>query len=131
MCAMTQSTKNKAKPQLTGLSREEVLQSREKYGSNLFTKRKRKSFLIRYLESFGDPIIQILMAALALAVVLILASLVLTKESSELGTRYSQNIYVGHLTLTVKALAMLPVACAARIFKSVGRAEEALEADLG
>ena len=72
-----------------------------------------------------------LMASLALAVVLILVSLRLTIDSEELGTRYSQNIYVGHLTLTVKALAMLPVACAVRIFKSVGRAEEALEADLG
>ena len=72
----------------------------------------------------------ILMASLALAVVLILVSLRLTIDSEELGTRYSQNIYVGHLTLTVKALAMLPVACAVRLFQSEGRAEESVEVDV-
>ena len=68
--AMTQSTKNVKRAQFTGLTHEEVLFSRKKYGSNLFTKRKRKSFLMKYLESFGDPIIKILMAALAVNVLL-------------------------------------------------------------
>ena len=67
---MTQSTKIVKRAQLTGLTHEEVLFSRKKYGSNLFTKRKRKSFLMKYLESFGDPIIKILMAALAVNVLL-------------------------------------------------------------
>ena len=67
---MTQSTKNLKKHTLTGLTPEEVLLSRKKYGSNLFTKRKRKSFFLKYLESFSDPIIKILLAALAVNVFL-------------------------------------------------------------
>ena len=67
---MTQSTKNLKKHPTVGLMPEEVLLSRKKYGSNLFTKRKRKSFLLKYLESFGDPIIKILLAALAVNILL-------------------------------------------------------------
>ena len=67
---MTQSTKNAKKYSLMGLTSEEVISSRKKYGSNLFTRRKRKSFLIKYLENFGDPIIKILLAALAVNVLL-------------------------------------------------------------
>ena len=68
--AMTQTTKSLKKHTLTGLTPEEVLLSRKKYGSNLFTKRKRKSFFLKYLESFGDPIIRILLAALAVNIFL-------------------------------------------------------------
>lgn len=53
-----------------GLTNEEVTISRKKYGNNLFTMRKRKSFVKKYLESFRDPIIKILMAALAVNVFL-------------------------------------------------------------
>lgn len=67
---MTQSTKNAKKYPLTGLTSEEVVMSRKKHGSNLFTRRKRKSFFLKYLESFGDPIIKILMAALTVNVLL-------------------------------------------------------------
>ena len=67
---MTQSTKNAKKYPLMGLTSEEVVMSRKKHGSNLFTRRKRKSFFLKYLESFGDPIIKILMAALAVNVLL-------------------------------------------------------------
>ena len=69
---MTQSTKNLKKHALTGLTPEEVLLSRKRHGSNLFTKRKRKSFLLKYLESFGDPIIRILFIAVFLEVLLTL-----------------------------------------------------------
>ena len=68
---MTDSTQNVKKRHLTGLTPEEVLSSRKKYGSNLFTRRKRKSFVMKYLESFGDPIIRILLAALAVNVFLV------------------------------------------------------------
>ena len=67
---MTQSTQNLKKHALSGLTPEEVLLSRKKHGSNLFTKRKRKSFFVKYLESFGDPIIRILLAALAVNIFL-------------------------------------------------------------
>ena len=67
---MTQSTQNVKNHRMTGLTSEEVMLSRKQHGSNLFTKRKRKSFFVKYLESFGDPIIRILLAALAVNVFL-------------------------------------------------------------
>ena len=57
-----------------GLNDQEVIVSRKKYGSNTFTKIKRKSFLRLLLESFGDPIIKILL------IVLLIKLLFLFKE---------------------------------------------------
>lgn len=51
-----------------GLSEEQVLESRKRYGSNQITKKKRKSFSRQFLEGFGDPIIKILLAALVVNV---------------------------------------------------------------
>lgn len=51
-----------------GLTEEQVRASRKKYGSNTLTKHKRKSFFRQFLSSFGDPIIKILMVALAINV---------------------------------------------------------------
>ncbi len=53
-----------------GLSDEEVKKSRLKYGSNQITRKKSKSFLKQYLESFGDPTIKILLVALFLNVII-------------------------------------------------------------
>ncbi|MDR1674047.1 MAG: cation-translocating P-type ATPase [Oscillospiraceae bacterium] len=47
-----------------GLSKLQVLQSRERYGANIITGKKRKTFLRSFLESFADPMIKILMIAL-------------------------------------------------------------------
>ena len=55
---------------ITGLSHSEVEASRNKHGANFFTRQKRKSFFRKYLESFGDPIIKILLAALAVNVLI-------------------------------------------------------------
>ncbi|WP_249299014.1 calcium-translocating P-type ATPase, PMCA-type [Feifania hominis] len=49
-----------------GLSPEEVERSRRENGSNQLSHKKRNSFFHQYLESFGDPIIKILLAALAI-----------------------------------------------------------------
>ncbi len=54
----------------SGLSAEEVQKSRELYGENIFTKKKRKGFFAKYLESFGDPIIKILLVTLAVNIIL-------------------------------------------------------------
>ena len=54
---------------LPGLSYSEVEHSRNRHGSNIITKKKRKSFWKQYLASFGDPIIRILMIALAVNIV--------------------------------------------------------------
>ena len=49
-----------------GLSRREVEASRRRHGDNRFTGRRRRGFWGQYLDSFRDPIIRILLAALAL-----------------------------------------------------------------
>ena len=52
-----------------GLSNEEVETNRKKYGTNSITSVKQKSFFKLLLESLGDPIIKILLIALAIKVV--------------------------------------------------------------
>ncbi len=53
-----------------GLTDEEVERSKERYGVNSFTEKKRISFFGRFLHSFGDPIIKILLCALAVTLIL-------------------------------------------------------------
>lgn len=65
---------------IEGLTKEEVIKSREKYGENRISKKKRKGFLLSFLESFGDPVIKILMIALAINIIF------LFKQSSWLET---------------------------------------------
>lgn len=52
-----------------GLSDKQVIESRKKYGSNEIKKGKTNSFLSLLIESLGDPIIKILLIALAIKVV--------------------------------------------------------------
>lgn len=52
-----------------GLNKEEVIQSRKKYGTNEIKKGKTNSFFTLLLESLGDPIIKILLIALAIKIV--------------------------------------------------------------
>lgn len=54
---------------LNGLTEREVIASREAYGANTITRRKRKGFLRQYLSSFSDPVIRILLVALAVNVI--------------------------------------------------------------
>ena len=54
---------------MTGLTSDEVKISRKKYGSNTYTKLKRKSFFKLVLESLGDPIIKILLIVLLIKVI--------------------------------------------------------------
>ena len=55
----------------TGLSSKEVLTSRSKYGSNKLTVKKKHSFIKLVLESLNDPIIKILLIALAIKIIFI------------------------------------------------------------
>ncbi len=57
-----------------GLNDNEVITSRKKYGSNALTERKKNTFGHLLLESFGDPIIKILLIALAIKIVLLFQS---------------------------------------------------------
>lgn len=52
-----------------GLTKEEVKKSREKYGENRISKKKRKGFLHSFIESFGDPMIKILLIALVINII--------------------------------------------------------------
>ena len=49
-----------------GLSAEEVVRSRAEHGSNALQKQKRKSFFRKFISGFGDPVIRILLGALAI-----------------------------------------------------------------
>ena len=57
-----------------GLTNQEVLESRKKYGSNVISNKHKNSFLKLLLESFSDPIIKILLIALAIKVVFLFKS---------------------------------------------------------
>lgn len=54
---------------LNGLSKKEVEINREKYGQNVLTRMKKDSFIKKLFITFSDPIIKILLIALALKVV--------------------------------------------------------------
>ena len=51
---------------MNGLTKNEVIESRKKYGTNEITMGKKDSFFSLFLESLGDPIIKILLIALAI-----------------------------------------------------------------
>jgi len=52
-----------------GLSKKEVLESRKKYGSNIINSNGNNSFFKLFLETLADPIIKILLIALAVKTV--------------------------------------------------------------
>ena len=54
-----------------GLTDEEVIINRKKYGTNELTKIKQKTFFRIFLESLGDPIIKILLIALGIKILFI------------------------------------------------------------
>lgn len=55
-----------------GLSNEEVITNRKKYGMNVFTKKKQESFFKLLLETFSDPIIKILLIALGIKTIFLI-----------------------------------------------------------
>lgn len=55
----------------TGLSGREVSASREKHGSNLLSRRPQKSFLRQFFGNLSDPVIRILLTALAVNLILL------------------------------------------------------------
>ncbi len=54
---------------MNGLTNREVIQSRNKYGSNTLTKVKKKTLISLIFESLGDPIIKILIIVLAFKII--------------------------------------------------------------
>ena len=57
------------KQDFVGLSSEEVLASREKHGDNSLAKEKTKGIVRRFFENLNDPIIKVLIIALAVEVI--------------------------------------------------------------
>ncbi len=55
--------------QFAGLDDNDVLRSRREHGSNRLTRQKRRGFFHQFLSNFGDPIIKVLLATLAINVV--------------------------------------------------------------
>ena len=53
-----------------GLTDQEVLQNREKYGANLLTPPKRPSLLKLYLEKFEDPVVRVLLIAAVFSLII-------------------------------------------------------------
>ena len=56
----------------TGLTEQEVEQSRQIYGKNIIFKTKTEGFFKKFLESLGDPIIRILLIALGIKLVFLM-----------------------------------------------------------
>jgi Ca2+-transporting ATPase len=52
----------------TGLTDAQVIESRSRHGENILTPPKKESLWSQFLEKFTDPIIIILLVALALSV---------------------------------------------------------------
>jgi len=50
----------------TGLTEEQVIKSRKEYGDNKISSTKKESFIRIFIETLGDPIIKILLIALAI-----------------------------------------------------------------
>lgn len=59
---------------MQGLTDDEVINSREKNGSNILTKQKKDSFIKKLLLTLSDPIIKILLIALAIKTVFLFKS---------------------------------------------------------
>ncbi len=61
----------KASTQQKGLDEEAALRARREHGANVFTKKKEKGFFLHFLSNLNDPVIRILLAALAVNLLLL------------------------------------------------------------
>ena len=57
-------TDTRIRSRYAGLTSDEAELSRSRHGSNTLTGRKTKSFVRRFFENLGDPVIRILLIAL-------------------------------------------------------------------
>ena len=57
-----------------GLTDDEVNNSRQKYGRNILTKKKRESFIRKLIKNLGDPVIKILLGALIINLIFMFKS---------------------------------------------------------
>src|SRR5574344_2115106 len=59
---------------ISGLTKEEVIENKKKYGSNELKSNKKNSLIKLFIESLGDPIIKILLIALGIKVIFLIRS---------------------------------------------------------
>ena len=52
-----------------GLSKDEVINNRKKYGTNEINVKKEHKFIDLFIESLGDPMIKILLVALVIKII--------------------------------------------------------------
>lgn len=64
-------TKNARRVSARGLNDEQVAESRARYGTNALQVRKSKSFIRRFFENLGDPVIRILLVALGVNLIFV------------------------------------------------------------
>ena len=57
---------------MEGLTEEQVLESRKKYGNNSITTLKKETFFSLLIESFSDPMIKILLIALGIKTIFLI-----------------------------------------------------------
>ena len=57
-----------------GLCESEVIESRQNYGKNTLTKKKKDSFIKKFLKNLGDPVIKILLGALIINLIFMFKS---------------------------------------------------------
>ena len=81
---------------LTGLTDNEVLESRQRYGSNLLTPPKRPSMWKLYLEKFNDPVIRVLLVA---AVFSLIISIIENEYAETIGIFFA--IFFFNLTIII------------------------------
>ncbi len=60
------------KKYIAGLTEEQVLENRKKYGSNSITSLKKETFFSLFIESFSDPMIRILLIALGIKTIFLI-----------------------------------------------------------
>jgi magnesium-transporting ATPase (P-type) len=54
-----------------GLTEAQVTESRKKHGANILSVRPQKSFLAHFFSNLGDPVIKILLCALAVNLIFV------------------------------------------------------------
>ena len=55
-----------------GLTEQQVVENRKKYGTNEIIEGKKETFFSLFIESLGDPIIKILLIALAIKTIFLI-----------------------------------------------------------
>ena len=61
--------KNAVAESVRGLSESEISESRRRFGKNVLSPAKRKSFMRKFFENLGDPVVKILIGALIINVI--------------------------------------------------------------